>query len=75
MFVGEVPLSRSTSNIMKIRMKALSKIEKQIRQHQNANGEENKQTLKQMLGDVITNKIFLLLCGSLTGLYFVVTGI
>ena len=60
---------------MKIRMKALAKIEKQIKKQNNATNDIKEQSLKHMLSDVITNKVFLLLCGALTGLYFVVTGI
>lgn len=37
--------------------------------------EDVDQTFFQRVKSVMTNKIYLLLCGSLSGLYFVVTGI
>jgi len=61
---------------MQIRQRALRKIEKLIKKE---TGGKNKaaedQPFKEKLASVITNKIFVLLCGALTGLFFVVTGI
>jgi len=75
-FDAPAALDRNSRNIRKIRMKALSKIEKQIKKETNANKDnEEEQPFMQKLKSVISNKIFVLLCGALTGLYFVVTGI
>lgn len=65
---------------MHIRQKALSKIEKLIKKEQKGKDgklsfNEEDQPFREKLRSVITNKVFVCLCMSLTGLYFVVTGI
>ena len=73
---------------MSVRQKTLNKIEKVIRKDMKASkeggerrlsqalfGEEKKEPFCQRLKSVATNKVFVSLCFSLSGLYFVVTGV
>ena len=72
---------------MTVRQKTLQKIEKLIRKDQKEaeNGErrqslaflqdEKKESFCQRIKSVISNKVFVSLCLSLSGLYFIVTGV
>jgi sugar phosphate permease len=79
-FVGQTPVPKTKQNIMTIRQKALSKIEKLIKKESKGKDgktsfSEEDQPFREKLKAVITNKVFVCLCMSLTGLFFVVTGI
>ena len=73
------------STIFRIRQNALHKISKQLKKEQrneiiandNIGGvhKEQKDSLLKSLKSLIQNKAFVTLCLSLTGLYFVVTGV
>ena len=79
-FVGQTPVPKTKQNIMTIRQKALSKIEKLIKKESKGKDgktsfSEEDQPFREKLKAVITNKVFVCLCMSLTGLFLVVTGI
>eukprot|EP00356_Strombidium_inclinatum_P010672 CAMPEP_0170481786 /NCGR_PEP_ID=MMETSP0208-20121228/2090_1 /TAXON_ID=197538 /ORGANISM="Strombidium inclinatum, Strain S3" /LENGTH=278 /DNA_ID=CAMNT_0010754551 /DNA_START=1189 /DNA_END=2024 /DNA_ORIENTATION=- len=62
----------------KLKQGALHKLTKQIKKDQEKQNDESaqkKETFRQQLKSVISNKAFVCLCLSLTGLYFVVTGV
>ena len=90
LFDHQLEVPKNESNIRKLREKTLRKIEKEIKKKQNIDpndkesaagrrssvfGSATKQTFCEKLKSVVSNKVFLSLMFSLTGLFYVVTGI
>jgi MFS family permease len=81
-FAHQDSIPKNRQNVNLVREKALSKIEKlikqetqEIRKNSIARESVKKESLKHKLKSIATNKVFLLLLSTLCGLYFVVTGI
>ena len=85
LFDHQLDIPKNESNIRKVRQKTLKRIEKEIKKKNNGvEGDERKgsvfgvakkEAFCDKLKSVISNRVFLAIMVSLTGLYYVVTGI